>query len=101
MSKAQLGKFLPQLESEGINMVYLDPKDLSKTKTKLNTIHTSNAAKYVVLDKENSAKSCKNKKDSQIYYQCWKCWSTAGEFRMIAVTPRITGERRGTDNWAC
>lgn len=48
---AKLGKFLPQLENEGINMVYLDPKSLGKAKTKLSTIYPSNSAKWVVLDK--------------------------------------------------
>ena len=56
MSKSQLGKFLSQLENEGVRMVYADPKDLSKTKTKLETIHTSNNAKYVVLEKNSTSK---------------------------------------------
>jgi len=33
--RSQLGKFLAQLENEGINMIYLDPKSISKIKTKL------------------------------------------------------------------
>lgn len=56
MSKAQLGKFLPQLENEGIKMVYLDPKNLSKGNTKLVTVYPSANAKYVVLDKESISK---------------------------------------------
>ena len=32
VSQAQLAKFLPQLEAEGIKMVYLDPKKLGKKK---------------------------------------------------------------------
>jgi len=51
ISKKQLGKFLPQLENEGIRMVYLDPKVLGKTKTKLITIYPSTSAKYVIIDK--------------------------------------------------
>ncbi len=54
--KKQLGKFLPQLESEGIGMIYCDPKLIGKTKTKLTTIYPSSLAKYVVLDKNSSAK---------------------------------------------
>ena len=56
MSQSQLTKFLPQLEAEGIKMVYLDPKKLGKKKTKLQTIFTSSAAKYVVLEKEGASK---------------------------------------------
>ncbi|RDJ31442.1 MAG: 3-dehydroquinate synthase [Crenarchaeota archaeon] len=54
VSKAQLGKFLKQLSDEGIKTVYADPKSVGKTK--LSTVHTSNAANYVVLEKENSSK---------------------------------------------
>ena len=56
ISKGHLGKFLAQLENEGIKMVYLDPKSLGKIKTKLTTIYPSAAAKYVVLDKDASSK---------------------------------------------
>jgi len=35
VSQAQLTKFLPQLEDEGIKMVYLDPKKLGKKKTQI------------------------------------------------------------------
>ena len=55
-SQAQLSKLLPQLEDEGINMVYLDPKKLGKKKTKLKTVYPSNNANFVVLEKENAAK---------------------------------------------
>ncbi len=47
--RAQLAKFLHQLEKEGIGTVYLNPGDLGSSK--LDTVHTSGAAKYVVLDK--------------------------------------------------
>ena len=55
-SQAQLAKLLPQLEDEGINMVYLDPKKLGKKKTKLKTVYPSNNANFVVLEKENAVK---------------------------------------------
>ncbi|MCH7967572.1 MAG: 3-dehydroquinate synthase [Thaumarchaeota archaeon] len=56
VSQAQLTKFLPQLEDEGIKMIYLDPKKLGKKKTKLLTVFPSSIAKYVVLEKERSSK---------------------------------------------
>ena len=56
VSKPQLGKFLAQLENEGINMIYLDPKSISKIKTKLTTVYPSTSAKYVILDKESFAR---------------------------------------------
>ena len=56
MPRLHLGKFLTQLESEGINIVYLDPKSITKIKTKLETIYPSSGAKYVVLEKESSSK---------------------------------------------
>ena len=56
VNQAQLTKFLPQLEEEGIKTVYLDPKKLGKKKTKLKTISKSNSSDYVVLEKENSTK---------------------------------------------
>ena len=55
-SQAQLAKFLPQLEEEGVKMVYLDPKKLGKKKTKLQTVFPSNSANYVILEKETSTK---------------------------------------------
>ncbi|MEK0342926.1 MAG: 3-dehydroquinate synthase II [Nitrosopumilus sp.] len=56
VSQAQLTKFLPQLEAEGIKMVYLDPKKLGKKKTNLLTVFPSSAAKYVVLEKKGVSK---------------------------------------------
>ena len=55
-SQIQLAKFLPQLEEEGIKMVYLDPKKMGKKKSKLQTVFPSNNANYVVLEKENAIK---------------------------------------------
>jgi len=46
---------LAQLVSEGIKLVYADPKNVGK-KTKLSTIFPSPLAKYVILDKESSSK---------------------------------------------
>jgi len=51
VSKKQLGKFLSQLENEGIRMIYCDPKTLGKIRTKLITIYPSSSAKYVILEK--------------------------------------------------
>ncbi len=56
VSQAQLAKFLPQLEEEGIKTVYLDPKKLNGKKTKLSTVYPSPAANYIVIEKDSSAK---------------------------------------------
>jgi len=56
VSKKQLGKFLPQLENEGVRMIYCDPKTLGKIRTKLITVYPSSSAKYVILEKGSSAK---------------------------------------------
>ena len=61
VSQAQLSKFIVQLEEEGIQMVYLDPKKLTKVKTKLQTVFTSNSSNYVVLEKEGSVKPKRKK----------------------------------------
>ena len=53
VSQAQLPKFLPQLESEGIRTIYLDPK---KNTGKLHTVYASPSADYVVLEKNGAAK---------------------------------------------
>ena len=54
VSTAQLTKFLPQLEAEGIKMVYLDPKKIRNKKTKLETVYPSSLAGHVILEKEIS-----------------------------------------------
>jgi len=54
VSQTQLAKFLPQLEEEGVKMVYLDPKKIASKKTKLQTVFPSNSANYVVLEKEGT-----------------------------------------------
>ena len=61
MGQAQLPKFLAQLQDEGINMAYVDPKKIKKIKTKLETIYPSPDAKHVVIEKE-FAKKPKGKK---------------------------------------
>jgi len=54
VSQTQLAKFLPQIEAEGVKMVYLDPKKIGKIKTKLQTVFPSNVSNYVVLDKDKT-----------------------------------------------
>ncbi|MBA4454869.1 MAG: 3-dehydroquinate synthase II [Nitrosopumilaceae archaeon] len=61
VSQGQLPKFLQQLKEEGINMVYLDPKKIGKTKVNLETIFPSTNAKHVVIEKD-SIKKQKGKK---------------------------------------
>ncbi len=56
VAKGKLSKFLGQLENEGVEMVYLDPKNLGKSKTKLSTVYPSNLAKFVILEKDSSVK---------------------------------------------
>ena len=51
-SQSQLAKFLPQLEDEGVQMIYLDPKKTGKKKSKMQTIFPSTSANFVVLEKE-------------------------------------------------
>jgi 3-dehydroquinate synthase II len=56
VNQAQLEKFLPQLEEDGIKTVYLDPKKIRNKKIKLQTISTSKSSNYVVLEKEGAVK---------------------------------------------
>ena len=56
MSRGQLGKFLLELEREGIKIVNVDPKSLKGIKTKLSILHNSQSADYVILDKISSTK---------------------------------------------
>lgn len=51
VSRGQLGKFLSEIEKEGIRTVSLDPADLKGIKTKMSTIHTATNANYVIVDK--------------------------------------------------
>lgn len=59
--RGQIGKFLLGLEKEGIKVVNVDPQSLKGIKTRLVTIHTSERANYVILDKISSPKP-RNKK---------------------------------------
>ncbi len=54
VSTAQLTKFIPQLEAEGIKTIYLEPKKIGKIKTKIETVYPSSSAKYVVIEKEGT-----------------------------------------------
>ncbi|HEX5358486.1 MAG TPA: 3-dehydroquinate synthase II [Candidatus Nitrosotalea sp.] len=49
--RGQIGKFLSELEKEGVKIVNLDPVDLKGIKSKLSTVHTSTNADYVIVDK--------------------------------------------------
>jgi 3-dehydroquinate synthase II len=54
VSKGQLGKFLAELEKEGIKTINVDPQSLKGIKTRVATIHSSSNADYVILDKKMS-----------------------------------------------
>jgi 3-dehydroquinate synthase II len=54
ISRAQLGKFLTDIEKEGVKIVNIDPNSLKGISTKLSTIHTSINADYVIVDKNTS-----------------------------------------------
>ena len=59
VGKSHLTKFVKNLEEEGIKTVFADPKIL--TKTKIQTIFSSQDANYVILEK-NVTKKSKGKK---------------------------------------
>ena len=59
VARGQLGKFLSELEKEGIKIVNLDPIDLKGIKSKLSTVHTSTNADYVIVDKVTKIKGKK------------------------------------------
>ena len=56
VGKNQFTKFVNQLESEGVTMIYADPNSISNKKSKIQTVYSSTNAKYVVLDKEKVSK---------------------------------------------
>ena len=56
VGKNQFTKFVNQLESEGVTMIYADPNNISNKKSKIQTVYSSTNAKYVVLDKEKVSK---------------------------------------------
>ena len=51
VARGQLGKFLVDIEKEGINTVMVEPSSLKGLKTKLATVHTSQNSQYVIVDK--------------------------------------------------
>lgn len=51
VTRGQLAKFLTEIEKDGIKIVNIDPLALKGLKTKLATIHTSQTADYVIVDK--------------------------------------------------
>lgn len=59
VSRGQLGKFLSELEKEGIKIVNLDPVDLKGIRSKLSTVHASTNADYVIVDKVTKIKGKK------------------------------------------
>ncbi len=59
VSRGQLGKFLTEIEKEGIKIANVDPQSLRGIKTRLSTIHTSQSANYVVVDKPTKSKGKK------------------------------------------
>ena len=59
VSRGQLGKFLAEIESEGIKIVNVDPQNLRGLRTKLSTLYTSQSARYVVVDRPTKFKGKK------------------------------------------
>ncbi|MGI0059606.1 MAG: 3-dehydroquinate synthase II, partial [Nitrosotalea sp.] len=59
VSRGQLGKFLFEIEKEGIKTISLDPSLLKGIKTKVSTVHTSPNADYVIVDKITKIKGKK------------------------------------------
>ncbi len=59
VSRGQLGKFLSEIEKEGINIVNVDPSSLKGLKTRLDTIYSSQNADYVIVDKISKIKDKK------------------------------------------
>ena len=51
VSRGQLGKFLTEIEKEGIKIVNLDPSSLKGLRTKLATIHASQNSNFVIVEK--------------------------------------------------
>ncbi len=59
VSRGQLGKFLAEIEKEGIKIVNADPQSLRGIKTRLSTIHSSQSANYVIVAKPTKYKNKK------------------------------------------
>ena len=56
VGKNQFIDFVNQLESEGVSLIYADPKNMTNKKSKIQTIYPSTSAKYVILDNKSSSK---------------------------------------------
>ena len=59
VSRGELGKFLTGIEREGIKIVNVDPSSIKGFKAGMATIHTSQSANYVIVDKPNKIKGKK------------------------------------------
>ena len=59
ISRGQLGKFLSEIEKEGIKIVNVDPNNLRGLKTRLSTLYTSQSANYVIVDRPTKYKGKK------------------------------------------
>ena len=59
VSRGELGKFLTGIEREGIKIVNADPSSIKGFKAGMATIHTSQSANYVIVDKPNKIKGKK------------------------------------------
>ena len=56
VGKNQFTKFVNQLESEGVSLIYADPKNITNKKSKIQTIYPSINSKYVILDNKSTSK---------------------------------------------
>jgi len=59
VSRGQLGKFLTEIEKDGIKIVNTDPSNVKRIKTKMTTIYSSLNANYVIVDKPTKLKGKK------------------------------------------
>lgn len=59
VSRGELGKFLTGIEREGIKIVNVDPSSIKGFKAGMATIHTSQSANYVIVDKPTKIKGKK------------------------------------------
>jgi len=59
VSRGQLGKFLTEIEKNGIKIVNTDPSNVKRIKTKMTTIYSSQNANYVIVDKATKLKGKK------------------------------------------
>ncbi len=59
VSRGQIGKFLTEIEKEGIKIVNIDPSNLKGLRTRLATIHASQNSNYVIVEKATKIKGKK------------------------------------------